>query len=289
MFDKPEIQKSEIQKPDINLEKTKFKFSFSIKELRFFYIIYLIVLGFIVNNFFSNKYETIQGEAPEIIGTGLAFGIVPFIIGLIRLIIRKKPTKNIYIGYFIISTLLFLLSVSNYYNRINSEYNGINLDTKTKQFYTYNYPGNEFKVTFLDKPKFYDNNFPFNGEYLKTETAELIKAENKSMYRAECFNYNEINVSNINENYVKDYLSNYADYTGFQYPIIQYEENDLGKIGSLRGFKVLENNNSEKIKVTYLTKIIFGNRSCIILYVGCPSEYYPTSSITNFLNSVKRV
>jgi len=87
---------------------------------------------------------------------------------------------------------------------------------------------------------------------------------------------------------VFNFIRNYADYNGLSYPEIHYEESDLGKIGTLRAFKELEKSDGKKHKVTYFAKVIFGENSAIILYVGCLSKDYPTSDITTFLNSVQK-
>lgn len=73
-----------------------------------------------------------------------------------------------------------------------------------------------------------------------------------------------------------------------RYPEIHYEENELGKIGTMRASKELEESNGKKWKVTYFTKTIFDKYPAIILYAGCLSVNYPISEINKFLLSVKQ-
>ena len=84
-------------------------------------------------------------------------------------------------------------------------------------------------------------------------------------------------------------MNEYSVATGLSHPTFNYEENNLGKIGTIRAYKTLVDDNGNNVNITYFSKAYFGNSSIMILYVGCPSENYPTSSITKFLNSITKM
>jgi hypothetical protein len=171
----------------------------------------------------------------------------------------------------ILFLLLLLLLESNY--------------SQDKSGYKYQAEGNEYSVIFSKKPKIKSSTSQNSGEFI---TAELLNNKKLSFQKCESLSYTSEYSEQINKEFVFSYVNNYATYTGLSYPEIHYEENDLGKVGTMRAFKELVDANGKKWKVTYFTKSIFGKYSAIVLYVGCPSVNYPTSEITEFLSSVKK-
>lgn len=157
--------------------------------------------------------------------------------------------------------------------------------SQDKKGFKYQAEGNEFSVIFSKKPKIKTSTSPNIGEFI---TAELTNKENFSFQRCETLNYSPEWNTQINKEFVYNYITNYSNYNGLSYPEIQYEENELGRVGTMRAFKELEESNGKKWKVTYFTKAIFGQHSLIALYVGCLSINYPTPEISSFLKSVKK-
>lgn len=253
----------------------------------FFFLIYLLILGSLYNYFSQETSRSFLSHfwahLPEIIGNSLATGIVPFIIALIRKIKKKKPTKGIFILYFIISAIFFSLL---FFSEIKQKSYGENYNSNG---FVYHLQGNEFTITFENKPRLTKSSVPFNGKYLTSEIAETYIQESRSMCKTECFNVDKSFMLNINENYIYNYLRDYSVYNGLSYPTFQYEESSLGKVGSVRAYKTLTDDNGDKINVTYFSKQFFGEHSVMIIYVGCPSEDYPSTAITKFIDSVVRL
>lgn len=149
--------------------------------------------------------------------------------------------------------------------------------------YEFGCPSNEYVVTFPSKPKIADGSVPFNDSFIKSTTAELASSEYKSFCRAECVNFDIEERGTVDKDYFYDFLNQYSEHTGLSYPSFTYEENKLGKVASVRGFKTLINDSNEEIKVTYYVRVHYVNKSIMFLYVGCPSTDYPTKFISNFL------
>lgn len=266
--------------------------------LRILYFLFLIILGFIYQYFNSgiSSNSIALDFIPSIVGSAVGFGIISFIIAFVRLLRKKKPTKGIYITYFAISAVMFffafttVLRQKSYSENSSNKYNNSGTLEQEENYksFIYQYPGNEYSVSFERKPKITNSSAPFNGTFLKAETAELVIPEYKSFYRAECFNLAKSSIRNVNKEYIYNYLNEYSKYTGLSYPTFQYEETALGKIGSLRAYKTLTDDDGNKRKITYFSQTFYGEHSVMIIYVGCPSEDYPTPSISKFINSVSR-
>ena len=262
--------------------------------LWFIFLLYLLILGSISTHLgldtSKNFQYTLSEYQPEIIGQATALGLIPFIIALVRKIKKKKPTQGIFIIYFTVSTISFLLAISFLLRQ--KEYSAISLNSdllkKNNNAFVYNYPGNEFMIEFERKPNILSSRVQFNGVFIESEKAELSIPEYQSICRTECFNIDKSYTFNINENYVYNYLSEYSKHIGLSYPTFQYEETTLGKIGSLRAYKTLTDDDGSEIKVTYFIKQVIGENTVMIIYVGCPSEDYPTPVISRFINSVAK-
>lgn len=262
--------------------------------LRIFYFLFLIILGFIYQYF--NSGVSSKDFIPTSIGSAVGLGIISFIIAFVRLLRKKKPTKGIYITYFAISAVMFfftfigVINQKSYSENYSNKYNNSEILEQEEDYksFIYRYSGNEYSVSFERKPKITNSSAPFNGTFLKFETAELVIPEYKSFFRAECFNLDKGSIRNVNKEYIYNYLNEYSKYTGLSYPTFQYEETALGKIGSLRAYKTLIDDDGNERKITYFSQTFYGEHSVMIIYVGCPSEDYPTSSISRFINSVNR-
>ncbi|MCH7927500.1 MAG: hypothetical protein IID03_05880 [Candidatus Dadabacteria bacterium] len=262
------------------------------------FLLYIFVLGIIYQYIAldmgnSNKDFSINFLSSSF-GSAIGMGIVPLIIAIVRSFQKRKPTKKIFIIYFIISTLVFYFSLSSILNNdslanntTNKLLNSVKIGANSNNF-VYHYPGNEFNVVFESYPKISNISAPFNDTFLDGEVAELVIPKNKSFYRAECLNFDKTNIPDVNKEYIRNYLNKYSIYTGLSFPTFQYEETYLGKIGSLRAYKTLKDKNGGDWKITYFVKTFFGKYSTMSLYVGGLSEEYPTPSITKFLNSVTK-
>lgn len=259
------------------------------KKLVLFYLIFLLFVGFLFQTLSTNTNPLSSSNFVTFIssslGSAFAFGFIPGIIALIRKILKKKTSKTIVIIYFVITSIFFLLStIGTIYN------NTLAFDSpqnKNNQEYVYSPISNEYSVVFKEKPNFKTTAIPFGEDIIEGETAELILYEDNSFQRAESFNLENISTDEIDKDYVHKFLKEYFEYIGFSYPTFHYEVTELGKVGSVRAYKTLMDNNEER-KVTYFAQIYIGEKSVMILYVGCASNIYPTNSISAFLKSIDK-
>jgi len=282
---------SQINNEDTSLIKRK------IFNLRLSFFITLFVLSGVYRYFASTNSITNDSLfidfLPGVLGSALAFGFIPAIIALIRKLIKKTPNNGIYVLYFILIIIFFFLSFIPIILRMSSEENSTHSNKLSIQnepsFKNYIFSSSEYSVVFQGEPKVIEVSVPFNGSILKGKSAELVILQDKSFCRAEYVNFGENFNSNVNRDYVYNYLNNYSVHTGLSYPTFTYEENDLGKVGSIRAYKTLVDDSGNSRKITYFSKAIYGSSSVMILYVGSPSENYPTSSISSFLRSITKL
>lgn len=148
--------------------------------------------------------------------------------------------------------------------------------------------GNEYSVSFKEKPQIKTGNFLVND--LTSEIAELVLVEDASYLQSESFLYtDQFSEASINRQSVIQILRDYSKYNGLVYPKFGFEENDLGKMGKLRGYKIFKDSNGKDIEVTFSIEAYFGNKSAIILHGRSPSEIYPTPEIVTFFNSIEKL
>lgn len=269
---------------------------------RITYSTYLLVIAFIfqiikIQNSYE-EYNIILDLLPISVGSAIAFGIVPMFVGLFRLFLKKKPTKNIYIFYFAISTLFLFYLLRNEIGKSSNDDFSLRESTASIyevskniriETYEFNCAKTEYVVTFAKKPKVVDSSVPVNDKFLTSKIAELVIPEFNSFCRAECVQLDASFIGIVDKEYVYSFLNQYSTHNGLSYPNFTYEENEMGKVGSVRGYKSMEDGSGNEIKITFFSRVYFGNRSVMILYVGCPSENYPTPPITKFLNSLRRI
>lgn len=267
------------------------------------YIALVVILG-LINKLLTVQYSLNSDNffytfLPEMLGGAIGIAIIPMIIGIVRFFLKKQPTINIYVIYAVISIVATYLATEHLI-RLNNYSNGSSLPSTTKDSYTansnsnssgynFNCSGNEYDVVFESEPKIYDSAVPIGDSILSGTTAELSSAKYKSFCRAECVKFNLSQFGNIDKEYFNNFLNQYSTYTGLSFPTFNYKVNNLGKIGSVRGFKTLKDDSGHDIEITFEAFVHYVNNSIMILYVGCPSENYPTRFISKFLNSIKRV
>lgn len=267
---------------------------------RLAYAICVLVLGFL-STLNSHSYAITTNSffytfIPTALGAAIGYAIFSIIIGIVRYFLKKPPTINIYVIYTTISFIMFFLGLqhSERLNK-NESYLNKNLITeknsneKHNDGFEFSCTDNEYAVTFATVPKIIDGSTPIGDEFIKSQIAELFFKQNHSLCRAECAYLGKSLVDLVDEDYVYKFLKEYSNFTGFFHPNFNYEESSLGKIGTLRAFKKLENSNNQEIIFTFVVKVYFGKESMMILYTGCVSEDYPTRNISNFLGSIKRI
>jgi hypothetical protein len=81
-------------------------------------------------------------------------------------------------------------------------------------------------------------------------------------------------------------LKEYAAHNGLSALELKWEATPIAWRASLRGSKLVESW-GRRIGVTFETSCYFGERSLFMVYVGAPSEFYPSERLVDFLNSVR--
>ena len=129
--------------PDSHLDVTS-ELPDDIILLRFLFILYLLLLG-IIYQYLISQYPISILFLSASVGDATALGIIPGIIALVRKIKKKKPTKEIYLVYFIISTFTFFISSNILFPSSFGKNNTLKDDINIMQ----NEKNNMYKVSFL--------------------------------------------------------------------------------------------------------------------------------------------
>jgi hypothetical protein len=161
-----------------------------------------------------------------------------------------------------------------------------NVDTSMKQF-GYTPQNSRYSVSFSGTPTIKETMFPINGNSIKSETAELILANDYSFQRTESLLIDLALSESYNKESVYNMLSEYSEGNGLSHPEINYNETTSEKIGTLRGYKKVSIESKEDYNVTYFTKVYVRDTFLFIVTVGSISDKYPTDKINSFLNSVR--
>lgn len=147
-------------------------------------------------------------------------------------------------------------------------------------------PSSDFAVTFSASPTVEEfEGVTTDGVQLKGTRAELRAHD--SFQRVEVmsmpigFSAGETKESVISK------LRDYAFHNGITAPEFKYESTALGRRASMRGTKILDDAGKPRA-VTYENVIYYGDSSIFSMYVGAPSESYPTTRIVEFLKSVTK-
>jgi hypothetical protein len=146
--------------------------------------------------------------------------------------------------------------------------------------------GSDFSVTFSAKPVVTEfETITTDGKTVVGKRAEL--RTESGFQRAELLPMPPGFSDAETKESVTERAKQYAIHTGLTAPEFHWSITAHGKKLSMRGTKILQDRGQAKA-VTYETVFWYGRSSLLALYVGAESTKYPTSSITQFLNSVKK-
>lgn len=140
----------------------------------------------------------------------------------------------------------------------------------------------EYSVTFPSQPTIKD----VYVEGIKATRAELVIPADGCFLRAEYVPMTQDileKLSQLEDDFLVNQATAYADANGLSNAETSVSRNNNGRFVSVRGFKTISG-----VIVTYSNITFYGKNSAMFLYAGSPSKTYPTSSITKFLNSLKR-
>lgn len=153
------------------------------------------------------------------------------------------------------------------------------------QSYVYSPNGCEYSVRFEGKPELNDSYVSLpDGELYNYIIAQYVNEKESSMQNAETMPFE---ISSLSKGEIKSellhILRNYAESNGLSNCEFGYEENYLGRVGKLRGYKTIKGR-----KCTFGSQIFCGDYSILVIKYGSLSIDYPTAGITDFIDSVKR-
>ncbi|HEY5461712.1 MAG TPA: hypothetical protein VIJ95_00520 [Hanamia sp.] len=152
----------------------------------------------------------------------------------------------------------------------------------------FNYSPSEcpFRVTFPDKPEI-SSERALNDPSGNLKTAEFAQIEidsEQTFLKAEFIILNgQIKDEKEMKNMIKKYVTN----NGLSYAGLESDKNEYGTVFKLRAYKTLKIENKEFV-VTYTAQYYFNDNKVFVLYAGCPSKSYPSSSINQFYASFQK-
>ena len=153
------------------------------------------------------------------------------------------------------------------------------------QSYVYSPEGCEYSVTFDGKPELKDSYVSLpNGELFNYVIAQYVIENESSMQKAETlpFEMSALSKGEIKNELLK-VLRNYAESSGLSNCEYGFENNSLGYVGKLRGYKTIRGR-----KCTYGSHVFCGDYSILVIIYGSLSKDYPTAGISDFIDSVER-
>lgn len=248
-------------------------------------VLFATSLGFVT--IFLQKPS--NGEALWAYGFGSAVAIfvtaivLPGIPWLISVITRRKMTTVQFMFTFAIAIGLAMAPLTmalEYEKKTEGNFGAVRVAT------VFAPPSSDFAVTFSASPTVEEfEGVTTDGVQLKGTRAELRAHD--SFQRVEVvsmpigFSAGETKESVISK------LRDYAFHNGITAPEFKYESTTLGLRASMRGTKILDDAGKPRA-VTYENVIYYGDSSIFSMYVGAPSESYPTTRIVEFLKSVTK-
>ena len=201
---------------------------------------------------------------------GLSLGI-PAIPGGVYWMVKRRlmpgfPQFAWVIWFFLIATNIASLPFSN------------SSPSKT----AYIPEGCEYSVEFPGNPKLTTFHVPGLGEIPRAEY--VGGSDERGLFlRVECINFPKTQRDLIdNKEYLLNQSAAYAEANGIENAEFHYEDTELGRLVTLRGFKRVA-----EIPVTYEVHQYLGRRSLLSMYAGGASSHYPQVGVTEFFASAR--
>jgi len=151
--------------------------------------------------------------------------------------------------------------------------------------YEYNPDGSEYTVVFPGTPDIKERYVKLtNGKLFQYQEAIYQSEKYLSVMTAETVPYFE---KNYTPEETKELLlkaaADYTDAKGWINVVIDYEENYLGKVVTISGYRKFD-----EYTVAYGGKYILGDYSILCVSYGAPSSKYPNKIIKKFIESIRR-
>ncbi len=140
----------------------------------------------------------------------------------------------------------------------------------------------EFAVVFPSRPNIREVHMSTGDGF----QAELVLPTEGCLLRAESVIFtpsHAVSIRSVEVRVLTEQAMAMAEANGLSNPQVTSARNQLGRFVQVRGNKTIEGTAATFEIIAY-----YGRSSMIILTVGAPSRDFPTASITNFLNSLRR-
>lgn len=162
-------------------------------------------------------------------------------------------------------------------------------DSNINTFIEYVPKKSDYKLKFKSEPTLSKTKVKVLGKYFDGEVALSVDKLNLSVLKSEYYILGEDIVRMMNEYEIEKMLKEYSEFQGYKNVSINYEENELGNIGSVRGYKILSDPKGNELKTIYQSYHYFKDNHLLSLYGASPSFNYPTPNIMEFFRSVKTI
>ncbi|MBK9255537.1 MAG: hypothetical protein IPM42_08630 [Saprospiraceae bacterium] len=210
--------------------------------------------------------------------------IITYFIKWIGILLNKPiADKSLNIILFVICiiyTLSFADSISSNHSHKETS------PTINSDIIVYKPKNSEYKLNFNKSPTISKISTKILDEYFDGEMALVKDTIELCIIKSEYYKIGTEIVDFQNEENIVQMLKDYSAYQGYKAITINYAENELGKIGSVRGYKIINDRLNNEIKTVYESYHYFKDDHYLSLYAASPSDKYPTVSITEFFRSV---
>ncbi len=140
--------------------------------------------------------------------------------------------------------------------------------------------GCEYSVEFPGNPKLTTFHIPGFGEY---PSAEYVSGSDGAVFRVECMSFSKTQRDFLdNRKYLLDQAAAFAETNGLGGVEFQYEDTELGRLVTLRGYKRVA-----ETPVTFEVHMYLGRRSLLTMLAGGASSHYPQVGVTEFFASAR--
>lgn len=249
------------------------------------------ILILISYSIFITHLKTSKFDIAQIMGTTIGLIIPSVIIALILSYIHRKiykTEKSKWANYLIALTVIFV--VSNLVSTLNKISQSDTLiersnETKNENKFIYSPKLSFFIIKFPTPPTELKTYFIIDSETIEGEMMELTTQNPEILLRVEYLKNQ--NISQITSEQIIEKLNQTAYSEGMSNPKFDSKKHTYGEEYNLRMFKNLESNNKTKTPITYDVKLIKIGDEIISITTACESQYYPTSIIMEFLNSLQ--
>lgn len=244
-------------------------------------ILFLLFSFFIeiINEYLKPGDLNIAAAIGGALGLFLFSYIITIIVKRILKLFKIQVSSAMFFRTYMFIWILF--SISGFV--IPLENNDTLKDTK----YTYSPESCKYEITFSSKPNIKNASVPIEDGFLNGEIAEFSSNKDESFQRVEFYVVDKAIIENLDRESLYTILNQYSINNGLSNPEFTYKEGVFGKNVEMRAYKNLTDHNKIDRQVTFIASIYILDNNMVTLYAGCESKKFPTTEISQFLNSIK--